>query len=226
MSLRMLLNPLASSAMLVLCLLLSACGFIYHAEAIEGRVADSETGKPLEGVIVVAHWQLKGGFEGGTPIGELQILETATDSSGRYYFPAWGPRFAFNGSLKSESPEVLMFKSGYKFLGLSNQWYEGRDGSKFDYNMKTVRLERFKGTPSDYAADLARLSDSLFRAGSRYDSLCIWKSFPKMLVALNNQEIKFQQAGVPTAMLVSQLKVVESQLKAANCSVNDFLANQ
>ena len=205
---------------------LPACSFVYRAEAIEGWVVDSETGKPIEGVILVAHWLLKGGFEGGNPIKELQVLEAVTDSNGRYYFPAWGPKFALSGNLKSESPEILVFSPGYKALGLSNQWYEGRDSSKFDFNKKTTKLVRFKGAPSEYAKDLDRLSDSLFRVGSRYDKLCIWRSFPKMLVALDRQESKFRHAGTANAMLVSQLRVLESQLKAAGCSVNDFLTKQ
>src|SRR5882672_257399 len=60
----------------------SACAsfpFFYRAEAIEGWVADAETGMPLEGVIVVGHWRLKGGFEGGNPVAELKILESVTD---------------------------------------------------------------------------------------------------------------------------------------------------
>src|SRR5258708_40037237 len=94
---------------------LSSYAFIfYNAEATEGWVADAETGKPIEGVIVVAHWRITGGLEGGTPINELKILETVTDESGRYSFPAWGPKLAFLsgifGSLGSESPEILMFK--------------------------------------------------------------------------------------------------------------------
>src|SRR5689334_6350161 len=67
------------------------CALIYKAEAIEGWVVDSETGKPIEGVVVVAHWQLQGGFEGGTPLRELKIFEAVTDHSGHYSFPAWGP---------------------------------------------------------------------------------------------------------------------------------------
>src|SRR5258708_16141131 len=86
---------------------------IYSAEATEGWVADAETGKPIEGVIVVAHWRITGGLEGGTPINELKILETVTDEIGRYSFPAWGPKLAFLsgvfGSLGRESPQILMF---------------------------------------------------------------------------------------------------------------------
>src|SRR5882724_3680630 len=57
----------------------TAIAFIYNAEPIEGWVADAETSKPLKGVIVVAHWVLKGGLEGGTRIRELQIFESVTD---------------------------------------------------------------------------------------------------------------------------------------------------
>ena len=96
----------------------SACAsfpFFYRAEAIEGWVADAETGMPLEGVIVVGHWRLKGGFEGGNPVAELKILESVTDQGGRYSFPAWGPKFALMGNLTSESPELLFFKRGYMY---------------------------------------------------------------------------------------------------------------
>jgi hypothetical protein len=207
---------------------LSACGFIYSAEAIEGWVVDAGTGKPIDGVVVVAHWQLKGGFEGGTPIAELQILEAVTDSSGRYYFPAWGPKFSLTGNLRSESPEILMFAPGYKFLGLSNQWYEGRDSSKFDYNKKTVRLERFKGTLAEYAESLSSLNSSLERVGYGvgYHSgdYCGWRSFPKMLRVLAKLEGDFRAAGVRQGTVASFLKRNEAQVRDKGCgSVSDLL---
>lgn len=200
---------------------LSACGFVYRADAIEGWVVDGETGKPLEGVVVVAHWQLKGGFEGGTPIRELQILETATDASGRYHFPAWGPKFALSGSLKSESPEVLMFKSGYRFLGLANQWYQGRDGTKFDYHQKTVKLERFKGSLAEYAESLSSLSSSLeqigYGVGHQSGDYCGWESFPRMLRALDGLETELRAAGVRPDTVVSFLMANESRVRERGC---------
>src|SRR5437879_13266059 len=103
-------NTLPILGALLLGLLLSACHsltFFYSAEAIEGLVVDAETSKPLEGVIAVGHWRLNGGFEGGTPIGELQILEAVTDPNGRYSFPAWGPTFASAGYLDECSPKIF-----------------------------------------------------------------------------------------------------------------------
>lgn len=63
----------------------------YSAEAIEAKVIDADTKKPIEGVIVTASWQLLGGMEGSLPIGQMQVMETQTGSDGVFRFPAWGP---------------------------------------------------------------------------------------------------------------------------------------
>jgi len=195
---------------------LSASAFIYSAEAIEGWVLDAGTDKPIEGVIVVAHWQLKGGFEGGNPVGELQIIEAVTDQNGRYYFPSWGPKFAWSGHLKSESPEILMFKPGYKYLGVSNRWYRDRDTSKSDWNGKTVKLERFNGTLEEYAKHLGRLNGELWGIGHAHEP-CGWESFRRMLRAMDAQYAQFRRAGINYSYIVSDLQSNVSHLKAAGC---------
>ena len=203
---------------------LSASAFIYSAEAIEGWVVDAGTDKPIEGVIVVAHWQLKGGFEGGNPVGELQIIEAVTDQNGRYYFPSWGPKFAWSGYLKSESPEILMFKPGYKYLGVSNRWYRDRDTSKSDWNGKTVKLEPFKRTLEEYARHLGRLSDLLWRIGHAWAEPCGWKSFPRMILALDAQDAEFRRAGINYGSVASTLRSNDSHLRAAGCgSIEEIL---
>ena len=114
--------------LMALLLPLQACGapFWYKAEPIEAWVVDAETNQPLEGVIVVAHWQLKGGLEGGNPVGEMMVMETLTDAKGRFYFPAWGPKLrSLDGRLKTQSPGILLFKSGYEYRGLENKLMHG-----------------------------------------------------------------------------------------------------
>ena len=56
----------------------------YSAEPIEAWVVDEETGKPLEDVVVLAHWQLRSTWIEPQIIGELTILDTKTDSNGRF----------------------------------------------------------------------------------------------------------------------------------------------
>jgi len=208
-----------SLGVVLLGLPLSACSsfpFFYRAEAIEGWVVDAETGKPLEGVIVVAHWQLKGGFEGGNPVAEVKISESVTDQNGRYSFSAWGPKFAFFGSLTSESPELLFFKRGYRYQGLVNNWYPGRDMSKSDWNGKTVKLERFGGEVEAYARHLERLSSELWRIGHDNEP-CGWKSFPRLILALHAQDAEFRRVGINYGSVASALRSNDSLLRAAGC---------
>jgi hypothetical protein len=210
---------------------LSAHGLIYSADAIEGWVVDAETSKPLDGVIVVAHWQLKGGLEGGTPINELKILETVTDSNGRYFFPAWGPKFAFSGlfgSLISESPGILMFKRGYKYRGLDNNWYPNVDTSKSDWNKKTVKLEPFSGTLAQYAQDLSGLSSDLwtigYGVGDHFGDYCGWKSFPSMLRSLDKLDEEIKPLRLAWRTVAAQLRSNDSKLRSAGCgSVAELL---
>jgi hypothetical protein len=218
-------------SVVLLCVPLSACAFIYSAEAIEGWIVDAETNKPLEGVIVVAHWQLKGGIEGTYPVRELKILETVTDQNGRYSFPAWGPKFAFSGNLKSQSPGILLFKEGYKFLMLSNDWYQGKDTSRSDWNKKTVRLERFSGTLAQYAEALASLSSSLWSVGveigDQSGDYCGWRSFPRVLRALDRLEAEFRAAKVMQGTIVSSLKSNSKYLADKGCdSVFEILGTE
>ena len=210
---------------------LPACSgipFFYSAEAIEGRVTDADTGKPLEGVILVAHWQLQGGFEGGTPIKELQIAEAVTDRDGRYSFPGWGPRFAASGHLKSESPEILLFKPGYKFRALSNNWYPGKDLSKSDWKGQTVKLERFAGTLKEYAQHIWSFSDTLWVAGyavgDRSGDPCGWKSFPNMLRAMDKLDEELKPLRMMDRTVAARLRDADSQLRAAGCgTVKDLI---
>ncbi len=223
---------LAALSVTALWMPLPSYAVIYSAEATEGWVADAETGKPIEGVIVVAHWRITGGLEGGTPINELKILETVTDESGRYSFPAWGPKLAFLsgifGSLGSESPEILMFKQGYKYQRLINYWYQGLDTSKSIWDKKTVKLEGFSGTLKEYSEHLWGLNDDLWITGYavtyHWGDPCGWKSFPRMLKAMDklDQEIHGLQWGRPT--VAGQLRMNDAKLRSAGCgTVSDLL---
>ena len=112
----------------LLILPLSGCASLqYSAEPIEAWVVDAETKRPLEGAIVVAHWELKGGLEGGNIQGQIMVMESVTDKAGRFYFPAWGPTWHIAspwwGYLSDSDPELLLFKSGYGYVSVSNSQY-------------------------------------------------------------------------------------------------------
>src|SRR5437016_2213462 len=59
----------------------------YFAKPIAGRVVEWGTSTGLQDVTVVADWQLQGGLGGFDPRGHVVILETKTDTEGRFAFP-------------------------------------------------------------------------------------------------------------------------------------------
>ena len=139
----------------------------YSAEPIEAWVVDEKTGKPLEGVVVVAHWQLMGGSAGGrVPVGSMMVLEATTDAKGRFSFPAWGPlQNTSDGHLDHEDPRFYFFKPGYHRLGLSNHYgirrSEKSSKRKSEWSGKTIKLLPFPGTMEEYVSHVNSWSNSI-----------------------------------------------------------------
>lgn len=175
----------------------------YSAEAIEASVIDAETKQPLEGVVVTANWELRGGASpgGSTAVGQLMVLEAVTDKNGRFYFPAWGPIRQFKGELHNHDPKLVLFKSGYEYRILSNK-------SRFDaeaalepmrrsqWSGKTIELQPFKGTAKEYAKRISSLMIDL-----RFiEDDCYWKQTPRMILELQHQSQLFESSGIVTAI--------------------------
>lgn len=187
--------------LIVLLIPLQSCAVYYSAAPIEAWVVDAETGKPLEGVIVTANWQLKGGLEGGNEIGQMMVMEAVTDKNGRFFIPAWGPKKNnTEGHIKDEAPRLLLFKSGYSYLRLFNDTaVTARPGPslKSDWNGKAIKMEKFKGPLDEYAQNIYELSsnvDSVIDISKGVQD-CYWKQIPLMLVALNNMSLSFEVQG-------------------------------
>lgn len=173
----------------------------YSAKPITARVVDSQTKEPLEGVVVVAHWELQGGPEGNRQ-GDLTVLEAVTDHSGTFHFPAWGPKKVptgrpINARLQELDPELLFFKSGHRFFAAKN-WnhtdVQQAASVRFsDYDGQTIEMPKFEGTLSEYARELSKseglLLDPLF-------TQCGWRNLPLMLNALGQQQKVFDAAGL------------------------------
>jgi len=197
--------------------LAAAVAFVYRGEAFQGTVVDASTGKPVDGVVAVAHWELRGGIEGGFAVGQVQILESVTDAEGRYAFPGWGPKFAVRGTLDFSAPNILLFKRGYRYRGLSNMPV-GTGRTNSEWNGKTVQLEPFQGSLARYAEeDLAYLSMSLWRVGHAAGEPCGFERFPRMLRALADLEADLRAAGVRRDTVVAQLRMNQAQIRAAGC---------
>lgn len=170
----------------------------YSADPIDAVVVDAKTKQPIENVIVVAHWVLEGGLHVDR-VGELKILETTTNKAGRFHFNGWGPiRHWGNSRLTYMDPELILFKSGYRYLRLTNRATPEAIGGKAtplrrsDWNGKTIALERFEGRLEEYAKHLSFINTSL----DFIDENCNWKKVPRIMLALQIQNDVFWRSGI------------------------------
>jgi hypothetical protein len=184
-----------------LMLTLSGCSYDeYSAEAIEARVVDANSGAPLEGVNVIAAWQLKGGLEGGNIEGYLEVLEAVTDTNGVFRIPAWGPKVkGQHGEFAETAPRLMLFKPGYRYRSVANV-RPPREGHvlQSDWNGKTIPMQRFIGSPLEYKEELHRLPidlDNLHRYVGDY-----WPHIPRFLCAAARFERDLAAQGAPHAL--------------------------
>lgn len=208
---------------------LQSCALYYSAAPIEASVVDAESGKPLEGVIVTANWQLKGGMEGGNDFGQMMVMEAVTDKNGRFYFPAWGPkRNVSDGHIKSDGPQLLLFKSGYRYVVLSNKTsVTDRPGPflKSDWDGKMIKLEKFNGSMGDYAKHVYDLSKEMDRMldFAHGDKECEWKNVPRMLVELNRKGAYFENQPLKPDPWHHIMRIEDIPVKAQCGSPKEFL---
>lgn len=166
---------------------------LYFVKRFEATVVDAETGKPVFGAIVVAHWELVAGSNVGDRYrGELAVRETRTDAIGGFEFASF---FRVNpglDDLRDREPRIIVFKDGYEFTAVSGN---SRAGAERLHGGQ-IRIKAFTGTPSEYAIHLRRLKDR-FHFGYRD---CNWIQAPRLTAALLRKSAWFQGQGIPTTL--------------------------
>ena len=181
-------------------LLLTACGYEYAAAPIQAWVIDAETKQPIEGVIVVALWRLKGGRGGGDTVGFAHILETVTDQNGRFAFPSWGPKTFLRGHLEYEDPAILLFKPGYQYRPLFNAFdfsnrYNKPSRRTSRWDGKKITFKRFRGSLKEYYDKyVSLLNNSLYEIAN--SDKCEWKKIPRMILALSQVKKQLRKNGI------------------------------
>jgi len=170
----------------------------YSAEAIEAWVVDAETKQPIEGVIVTTNWELHySTLAGRMPAGQLKVMETVTDKTGRFYFPKWGPKIRFMGYLDNRDPQILLFRAGYEVRRLLNpgkSYVNESSVRRSIWQGKRIELKVFSGDLGAYAKrinPLRTLVDSILYKGN-----CEWQHIPEMMKAIDKQKKIFKKHNI------------------------------
>jgi hypothetical protein len=146
----------------VLCSWLGVCP--YGSPGFTLTVVDAESSKPVPDVYAWAEWVQYGGHGLNGPI---MIQEARTGADGGLVFPWWGPRFGYRSGLDIGSdPAVILFKPGYATLIVQNGERPGMrvtDAIRVvTFNGDTVKLQPFRGSPTEWVTELRRLVHPAF----------------------------------------------------------------
>lgn len=184
---------------------LSACdGSLYYiSDPIEAWVVDAETGKPIEGAIVTANWQLVafGLDTGGRKLRQLEVLETTTDKDGRFRFPGFTKLNVALEELREDDPQIRIFKSGYEYSGFSSS-YPINNLSPGAHRHSKADASTFRLRPAD--ADVRRYAFRLGFLGADLSAIISsgnGRRISRMVLALNCERDRLKKLD-PSVMVV------------------------
>jgi len=168
----------------------------YSAKEINSIIVDGETGRPLEGVVVVAQWiyQVGIGCSGDAPY-RLKILEAVTDKEGRFTIPGWGSRLRYPFHyLDDRDPRLSIFKSGYLCKELSNKKESNTYLRISDWDGKIISLWKAQ-SEERYWEDVGDFQDSIEWGYTN------WKKIKQAVFAIErerkNKPDKYRLSGLP-----------------------------
>ena len=195
---------------------LVACSVTYQFAPIEAWVIDAETGKPIEGAVVTANWELvKGGLDGPRYYGQLEVKETITDANGRFFFEGFSREDSSGAELRESDPQVLIFKAGYKFERFTNDYPDGGAGLKKLRRTAAVSGKRVSLQKSPLVKEQVRSahSDLVLYLGflikvmphTNESENCYWQKIPQMLKETRVQEESMKRAGIGQSSIYAHL---------------------
>jgi len=108
-------NRLLNVILFLLLVIISAsCSPVRYDGPYKGRVIDAETGKPIEGVVVLGVWSKVLPSPGGAVSSYYDAQEAVTDKNGDFEVKGLGLEFFSTiGGMN-----VLIFKAGYEYVGM------------------------------------------------------------------------------------------------------------
>jgi hypothetical protein len=189
---------------IALCLsILSACATptVYQSPSIEGDVIDSVTGKPIEGAVVLAYWDMDDAhFLDPPDTYSVKTTEMLTDKNGHFVIASWGPTTVCCGYMQY-GPGLIIIKPGYKPItkpvGMNLQDAHLQP-SKPPWSGDSFRMNPYvyDGYFGNQGFDeFERLSNSISLAPALPRHSCVWKDYPNFIDALTQQIQLFRAHG-------------------------------
>jgi hypothetical protein len=111
-------NTLAIVLCILFCLLNAGCIYsvVRNDGPYEGRIVDTESGIPIEGVVVLSTWnRIASVGAGGAFHVHYDAQEVVTDKNGEFSIKGLGLK-VLSGT---EPMDVFIFKAGYEYIGVS-----------------------------------------------------------------------------------------------------------
>ena len=176
--------------LLVVVSVLGSLGVIEPATAAgpwKGQVVDKETGKPLEGVVVLAGWYKSYNTHGGWGgAGYYDSEEIATDINGHFTIQS-KQTWTINPFSTIKGPEFYIFKSGYGQWQFQGQDRWSKDALEGEEQRQAWRMFVGEGV----TLELPRLTsrDDRLRFLSRPSAEIPSEKMPKYLEALDRERL-------------------------------------
>jgi hypothetical protein len=101
--------------------------FLSFIGRMTGTVVDAETGKPIEGAVVLVEWTMTKGL-GLTHTTSYKVTEMVTDNDGRFTV------YTVPNPLVN-APDITVYKKGY--VAWSSRWIFPNYDKRSDYSWRT-----------------------------------------------------------------------------------------
>jgi len=171
---------------------------MYVSAPIEIKVVDAATRQPIEGVVAVANWEIEQGTPGGNvPTGQLWVMESVSKKNGSIVFPRRGPSFVLFGRLSSHDPQIILFKSRYRYLKIFNDpgFNSGKILRRSRWHGSNVELVGFEGNLDQEIDHFKKLNRDLDHIILEYPSGCFWKDVPETILSVNREKGRLVKLG-------------------------------
>lgn len=187
------------------------------ADPIDSQVVDADTGAPIEGAVVLAHWELHSGSLSGDslPCGSANVEDTVTDKDGKFHIPGWGPTMpGCSGEMRQGNPHLYVFKPGYYSRDVPNGYPDimsiatthnaWRDTPLALLKIYDINSAKSKGEAFN---SLTSLETSMGDFIAGMPAQCNWKKAPNMLRALALQHQAYYESGYRYFGMIDLLEV-------------------